>query len=251
MDYYIDTEFLEGTQKNNFPLSLFKKETKPTIDLISIGIVDEEGREYYAISNEFNLKEAWNRHDLKVNKHFPTGPEYIKVYWIRENVLRPIFDELKMKEYGGSIVRNEFTYNGLKELIKEFGKSNKQIAEEIKEFCLVKIYDSKGRDLIDVIEPTFYGYFADYDWVVFCWMFGKMIDLPEGFPFYCRDLKQESDRIYNLKKQEYEEIGRNFILEMKNHLYYPKQTNEHNALDDAKWNKELHIFLKDLKNGRV
>ena len=82
-------------------------------------------------------------------------------------------------------------------------------------------------------------------------MFGKMIDLPEGFPFYCRDLKQESDRIYNLKKQEYEEIGRNFILEMKNHLYYPKQTNEHNALDDAKWNKELHIFLKDLKNGRV
>lgn len=49
MKYFIDTEFLEGTQKNNFPLSLLKKETKPTIDLISIGIVSEDNREYYSI----------------------------------------------------------------------------------------------------------------------------------------------------------------------------------------------------------
>lgn len=38
--------------------------------------------------------------------------------------------------------------------------------------------------------PEFWGYYADYDWVVFCWIFGKMIDLPKGFPMYCRDLKQ-------------------------------------------------------------
>ena len=31
---------------------------------------------------------------------------------------------------------------------------------------------------------------------------------------------------------------------MKNN--YPKQTNEHNALADARWNKELYKFLQTL-----
>ena len=56
--YFFDTEFLEGTQKTVFG------KTPPTIDLISIGIVSEEGREFYAVSKDFNLKDAWNRYDL-------------------------------------------------------------------------------------------------------------------------------------------------------------------------------------------
>lgn len=63
--YFIDTEFLEGPQQEKFPISLFRKQTPNTIDLISIGIVAEDGREYYAISKDFNLEEAWNRYDLK------------------------------------------------------------------------------------------------------------------------------------------------------------------------------------------
>ena len=59
MNYFLDTEFLEGTQKTFFG------KTKPTIDLISIGIVCENGNTYYAISNEFNLKDAWNRYDTE------------------------------------------------------------------------------------------------------------------------------------------------------------------------------------------
>lgn len=47
MKYYIDTEFLEGTQKEGFLISLFRKEKKPTIDLISIGLISEDNREYY------------------------------------------------------------------------------------------------------------------------------------------------------------------------------------------------------------
>jgi len=58
MKYFIDTEFLEGTQDKTF-LGFKYSKTKPTIDLISIGIVAEDGREYYAISKDFNLKEAW------------------------------------------------------------------------------------------------------------------------------------------------------------------------------------------------
>ena len=58
MKYFIDTEFIEGFKK-----PLFGK-SRHFIDLISIGIKCEDGREYYAISKDFNLKEAWNRFDL-------------------------------------------------------------------------------------------------------------------------------------------------------------------------------------------
>ena len=112
MNYFIDTEFLEGTQKEKFPISLFRKETKPTIDLISIGIVTEElnepaycggilkERSYYAISKDFNLDEAWNRFDLKLHSgdRRNQGDGTYKEYWIRENVLKPIFKELAEKD---------------------------------------------------------------------------------------------------------------------------------------------------------
>lgn len=267
MKYFLDTEFLEGTQKKLFGQS------KPTIDLISIGIVCEDGREYYSISKDFNLKEAWNRYDLKNERTLDSiENDYIdyhnvKVYWIRDNVLRPIYKELHDKEnlharqalYRASVYIKEtdfnFTYRNLKKLISKYGKTNKQIAEEVYNFCSNNYHKGNNLDydqriqysLYDKFKPKFYGYYSDYDWVVFCWLFGKMIDLPKGFPMYCIDLQQESDRIYNLKKEEYiEKGGKNFINKISNHLDYPKQINEHNALSDAKWNFELYKFLKTL-----
>jgi len=35
-----------------------------------------------------------------------------------------------------------------------------------------------------------WAYFADYDWVLFCQVFGPMVDLPEGCPMFCMDLMQ-------------------------------------------------------------
>ena len=54
MKYYLDTEFHEYQRR-----PLFSKPFR-TIELISIGIVAEDGREYYAISKDFDLKAAWN-----------------------------------------------------------------------------------------------------------------------------------------------------------------------------------------------
>ena len=254
MNYYIDTEFLEGKQKESFPISLFRKKTKPTIDLISIGIVSEDGREYYAVSKDFNLKEAWNRFDLKVNKlprHNPgvksdvlrarNEAGFSKVYWIRDNVLKPIFDELlKNHKYNWS-----FTYTNLKYLIDLHGKTNKQIAEEIKRF----VYAPEQVRPMGTEEPiNFYAYYAGYDWVAFCWLFGKMIDLPKGFPMYCIDLKQMMDNkalIYDDDK--YSKLNlESKIKYLKTNSNYPKQANEHNALADARWNKELHKFLNKI-----
>ena len=237
MRYFIDTEFHEYKKK-----PLFSKGIE-TIELISIGIVSEDNREYYAISKDFDIKNAWNNE------------------WLRDNVLRLIFKELmevkgKGKHYLWDI-KIEFCYKNLKWLIKKYGKSNEQIADEIFEFVNPKAESNtyawtkhlnKFRTLAYQNENLeFYGYYSDYDWVVFCWLFGRMIDLPKVFPMMCFDLKQESDRIYNLKKEEYTNGGgKNFINKLSNHLDYPKQTNEHNALSDAQWNYELYKFLKTI-----
>jgi hypothetical protein len=63
MKFFYDTEFLEGPQSKRF-LGIPYGKTRPTIDLISIGMVREDGLEYYAVSRDFNLREAWYRHEI-------------------------------------------------------------------------------------------------------------------------------------------------------------------------------------------
>lgn len=91
-------------------------------------------------------------------------------------------------------------------------KTRKEIAEAVLAFI--------GSDR----RPEFWGYYADYDWVLFCQLFGSMVELPEGFPMYCRDLKQWAD-----------DLG---ISEVPG----PPEA-EHNALADAGWNSKLHFWL--------
>ena len=284
---YLDTEFLEGTQK-----TFFGKTTKPTIDLISIGLVDQNGREYYAISNEFNLREAWDRWDkvpccnmpsMCISKIEGHCEGFKRDYWIRENVLRPIYDELLQKETYAR--RNHwqliepFSYKSLKTLIRWNGKTNIQIANEICEFIYGPSESLSGESALEEARkyeisdkskiPVFYAYFGSYDWVAFCWLFGKMIDLPKGFPMYCKDLKQIYDKaidhlwfVIHVKNgdnrlQYGQESNNNFIDKIceskedlsqtiRNAKDYPKQTNEHNALADAKFNLALHEYLKKL-----
>lgn len=99
---------------------------------------------------------------------------------------------------------------------KHVGKRISVIREEILKFVGYPYYQ-KGA-------PEFWGYFADYDWVIFCWIFGRMVDLPTGFPQYCKDLVQLLDQ-YKLDE--------------------PKQvTEKHNALEDAKWHREIYYHIK-------
>lgn len=40
------------------------------------------------------------------------------------------------------------------------------------------------------IDPIFWADYADYDWVLLCQLFGTMLDRPEGWPMFCRDIQQ-------------------------------------------------------------
>jgi len=154
MKYFYDTEFIEDGK---------------TIDLISIGIVAEDGREYYAISTEFDHRKAEQNQ------------------WVLENVLRKLPNKISM-----------------------YWKTREQIRKDILEFI--------GEDT-----PEFWAYYADYDHIALCQLFGTMMDLPEGWPMYTRDLKQLVDS-FDCPK-------------------LPTQDkNEHHALADARWVKEAHEF---------
>lgn len=89
-----------------------------------------------------------------------------------------------------------------------------EIAEAVLVFCGEK--------------PEIWAYYADYDWVAFCQLFGRMIDLPDGYPMYCRDLKQWADQLGVTLSQ-----------------VIPQQT-EHHALADARWNQSAYSHLASL-----
>lgn len=234
MKYFLDQEFIEGFRK-----SLFGKR-RHFIDLISIGIVAEDGREYYAISNEWNYNDASD--------------------WVKENIIHKLPLKLMNKESVGEFLKrtkNVGEYKG-----EWFGgKSNTQIASEIYQFICPYEEASYAADCGSIDAgadaylianpPEFYGYYADYDWVLFCSLFGTMMDLPKGFPRYCRDLKQMLDgRVEWFLRHRHLRSGETYVSSfadqldiLKSNLLYPKETNEHNALADARWNKKLYEFL--------
>lgn len=233
MKYFFDTEFIEGSQK-----TWWGGKTKPTIELISIGIVDEAGREYYAVSKDFNLKEAWNRFDLNEGSGDQKNTPPVKVYWLRENVLKKIFKG--WQEMSSLNASYEFNYENFKGFLSCYSKTNNHIAGEIKQFCSTST------------PPEFYGYYSDYDWVVFCWLFGRMIDLPDGFPMYCRDLKQTMDEAIRMWSPG-ADFSKPDIYKMFKHLdgFPAEPANAHNALADAQWTRSLHEFLFHPQKSKI
>lgn len=257
--YFLDTEFHESKKPVKF-LGITLKEIN-TIDLISIGLVCEDGREYYAINKDCDIKAIW------------------KDEWLRKNVLPSIYNDLysRVGQYGKDYHNNlmKFNLKGMKNLLRWYGRSIPEITNDICAFIYGDDCGGSGMSAIEMatkyeisdksLEPDFYAYFADYDWVVFCQMFGRMIDLPKGFPNYAIDLKQILDEKVNnmelkdfnalryipndsefaFKKSDIDTFDKKLEL-IKCDNKYPKQNNEHNALDDAKWNLKLFDFLNKL-----
>lgn len=98
MKYFLKTNYLEGFKKP--PILLPKGNNKPTMELISISLVGEDGREYYEISKEFNIKNAWNKHSIKPTSSAKKylGFDTEKVYSFRKEILLPIYWDLMYKE---------------------------------------------------------------------------------------------------------------------------------------------------------
>lgn len=150
---FLDTEFYENGR---------------TIELISIGLVKENGETYYA--------ETPNARMLAQ-----------QTMWLWDNVL-----------------------GGLSRTSDPKTRSHRQISNDIVEFA--------GED------PEFWAWYGSYDWVVLCQLYGRMIDLPQGWPMYIRDFKQTCD----------EQGMATIPLDSED---------EHNALTDARWLRDQFNML--------
>jgi hypothetical protein len=160
MKHFIDFEFMEDGR---------------LIEPLSIGIVSDDGREFYAEFADSDRSRA-----------------------------------------------NEFVRT---HVIPKLGKLSEALpTEEIRR----RILDFVNGDE----KPEFWGYYADYDWVCFSQIFGRMVNLPRHFPMYCRDIKQFADDLGNPKLP-------------------PEGKNEHHALHDARWNAKAYRFLVALKETRA
>lgn len=152
MKYFFDTEFYEDGER---------------IHPISIGIVAEDGREYYAEFAEFDPNVV------------PAG------HFVQSNVLP---------------------------LLTGPGRSKSEIRKDINEFVSGTI-------------PQFWAYYAAYDWVLFCQIWGDFDAQPEWSNFAVMDLRQ--------------------LLTMHGHQQAPiiPPVGAHNALTDARWNARLYKYL--------
>jgi len=152
MRFWFDTEFIDnGT----------------IIDLISIGVIAEDGRAFYAESAECNLGNACE--------------------WVKANVIPQLT--------GHTISRAEIA-QGLVDFLGE--------------------------------KPEIWAFYCSYDWVAFSQLFGRMIDLPKGWPHFCLDVKQ-------------------LAVSMGDPRLPAQITPPHQAMNDAIWTSEAWWWLHDLQ----
>jgi hypothetical protein len=137
--YWYDTEFIEDGA---------------TIDLISIGIVAEDGREYYAI----NHGAPWKR----IKKHA----------WLMANVVSQL-----PRGYGEA--RPTWPRSWLFDMTDRAVKFKEEIAAEVRDFLV-------GRN--ERVE--LWGYYCAYDHVVLAQLWGTMMQLPPGIPMWTNDIMQ-------------------------------------------------------------
>ena len=91
-----------------------------------------------------------------------------------------------------------------------------------------------GYSIHKFTDVQFYGYYSDYDWVVFCQLFGTMMDLPNGFPMFAFDIQQQIEEYKIDKEQLLKEIP---------------QVNCHNALHDSIWNYNAYKWIQNKINN--
>lgn len=150
MRFWYDCEFIEDGR---------------TIDLISLGMVAEDGREVYVQNEQCHFRRASD--------------------WVRANVYPHLLD---------------FDLRRRKPIISAYGapsrrdvwQTREQIADTLRTFCDPDRYG----------KPELWGYYSAYDHVALCQLFGPMIDLPRRWPMYTRDLKQWCDLLGNPRLPE-------------------------------------------------
>lgn len=181
---FYDTEFLEDGH---------------TIDLISIGMVAEDGREYYAVSSNANW-DLIKKSDWLVRNVVPSLP-----------ITGRVSLDAYLKNHPNSHPRPPLAMVGPDPSDTRV-RPRQVIANEVRDFIQA------------TPDPELWAWYAAYDHVALCQLWGPMIALPKGVPMFTCDLKQECVRLGNPQVPA-------------------QESGEHNALEDARHNQVIARFL--------
>lgn len=130
-----------------------------TIELISIGMVCDDGREYYAVNRDMPVR--------RIRKH----------EWLMANVVPHL-----PKGHGDQRIHmpKRWLFHYADHRVKPHGR----IANEVADFIR-----AAGPDV------ELWANYGAYDHVCLAQLWGRMIDLPEGVPMFTRDIQQERARL--------------------------------------------------------
>ena len=163
MKIYYDTEFIEDGV---------------TVDLISIGMVAEDGRELYAVSADMPIHRI-SRHE-----------------WLMANVVPHL--PIKKEAPGCRCVAGIHLDRWNPDV-----RPHAQIARLVERFITA------------TPEPELWAWYGAYDHVALCQLWGPMIALPEGVPMWTNDLKQEAMRLGNPAMPEQAEAEHNALADAR------------------------------------
>ena len=90
--------------------------------------------------------------------------------------------------------------------------ARERVAAELNNFCGAK--------------PEFWGWFGSYDWICLCQLYGRMLDMPKGWPMYINETMQFMRGAG---------VGR---WDLPKHMGI-----QHHALDDAVHQKNIYDYI--------
>jgi len=188
MKIFFDTEFT-GLHKNT--------------TLISIGLVDENGRTFYAEFSDYDESQCDD--------------------WIHENVIK----HLKWSKEGPtenfksiSGINNDWKAYGTKEYIKTV------LSEWLAEY-----------DYVELVSDV-----CHYDMVLFIDIFGGAFDIPKNVNPACHDINQDLAKRFMITEREAFDLSREALLKARvdSHII---EGDKHNSLYDAKVIKEIYRIM--------
>lgn len=121
MRYFYDTEFIEDGL---------------TIELISIGIVAEDGREFYAVSTEFDEKRAnsWVRANVISQLPSPSDPVWMSRERMREAIVEFFGSDKKIELWAWSGAYDHVVFAQLFGAMPQFPKQFPHYTHELRQY---------------------------------------------------------------------------------------------------------------------
>lgn len=143
MRYYLDTEFNENVHP---------------IDLISVGIISQDDREWYGVHRDY-VRYPMYEHEGRPADNYPIIHSCND--WVKKNVLPVLFQQ-----------------NGPGKAATWFTGDDVKMRDAIVEFV--------GDDQ----SPEFWAYYGDYDWFLLTRLFKSFDKMPKKWPQICYDVHQ-------------------------------------------------------------